>query len=218
MSDVVTEIARHRPPDPLSVDPFVIGPVSLARGPVDGVLSGLCFAVKDLYDVAGTRTGAGNPARLLDAPVALRHATIVQALIDAGAELVGKTVSDELALSLSGTNIHYGTPANPVARDRVPGGSSSGSVVAVASGQVDFSLGTDTGGSTRVPASYCGIFGLRVTHGRVSRDGVFLLAPSFCSIGVFARDSEILTKVWSVLAEASAEGPRAPRAQRSVSC
>lgn len=210
MSGVVEELAQHRLPDPSSVDPFVIGPTTLAKGPAGGVLSGLRFAVKDLYDVAGTRTGAGNPVRLADAAVSTQHAATVKALVDAGAELVGKTVTDELALSLSGTNIHYGTPINPVAADRVPGGSSSGSVSAVASGLIDFSLGTDTGGSTRVPASYCGVFGLRATYGRLSREGVFLLAPSFCSIGVFSRDAEILSKVWAVLADASAIAEERP--------
>jgi Asp-tRNA(Asn)/Glu-tRNA(Gln) amidotransferase A subunit family amidase len=131
--------------------------------------------------------------------VAEAHAQSVQALLDAGAQLVGKTVSDELAFSLSGTNVHYGTPVNPVAPDRIPGGSSSGSASAVASGLVDFALGTDTGGSTRVPASYCGIYGLRATHGRISSEGVFLLAPSFCTIGIFTRDAATLGRAWRAL-------------------
>jgi len=204
------ELARHRLPDPTSSDPFVIGPVSLVEGAPGGPLSGLRFAVKDLYDVAGTRTGAGNPERLAEVPVALRHATSVLALLDAGAELVGKTVTDELAFSLSGTNVHYGTPKNPAAPGRVPGGSSSGSVSAVADGLVDFALGTDTGGSTRVPASYCGVFGLRATHGRISREGVFLLAPSFCSLGVFARSAEVLCLVLDALL-ASEQAPQPAR-------
>jgi len=192
---VSLEIASHRPPDAASVDPFVVGPVLLAAGSSEGALSGLTFAVKDLYDVAGTRTGAGNPDRLAEAPVATENAAPVDALLESGAELIGKTVTDELAFSLSGTNIHYGTPRNPTAPGRVPGGSSSGSVSAVADGLVDFALGTDTGGSTRVPASYCGVFGLRATHGRISRRGVFLLAPSFCSIGVFSRSAAVLGQV-----------------------
>ena len=217
MSDLVEELAQHRIPDPSSIDPFVIGPVTLAKGPEAGELSGLRFAVKDLYDVAGTRTGAGNPVRLERAPVAIAHARTVQALVDAGAELVGKTVTDELALSLSGTNIHYGTPQNPVAANRVPGGSSSGSVAAVAAGLVDFALGTDTGGSTRVPASYCGVFGLRVTHGRLSREGVFILAPSFCSVGIFSRDAATLSRVWAVLAAAAeVEIAAAPRVAKRL--
>jgi amidase len=213
--EIVEEIARHRPPDASSTDPFVIGPFHLDGGSAGQLLSGLRFAVKDLYDVAGTRTGVGNPARLVDAPVQPSHSPSVAALIDAGAELVGKTVTDELAFSLSGTNIHYGTPENPAAPGRVPGGSSSGSVSCVAAGTVDFALGTDTGGSTRVPASYCGVYGLRATHGRVSREGVFILAPSFCSLGVFARSADVLAQVWTVLeqlsTETSADVARSPR-------
>ena len=209
------EIAIHRPPDSTSTDPFVVGPVRLAVGSSGGALSGLTFAVKDLYDVAGTRTGAGNPDRLADAPIAAEHAVPVQALLGAGAELIGKTVTDELAFSLSGTNIHYGTPRNPTAPGRVPGGSSSGSVVAVAGGLVDFALGTDTGGSTRVPASYCGVFGLRATHGRVSRRGVFLLAPSFCSIGVFAASAAVLQKTWRAIESSGVDGAVADPARRA---
>jgi amidase len=207
------EIATHRSPDSASTDPFVVGPVRLAVGSSRGALSGLTFAVKDLYDVAGTRTGAGNPDRLSEAPIAVEHAAPVQALLGAGAELIGKTVTDELAFSLSGTNIHYGTPRNPTAPGRVPGGSSSGSVSAVADGLVDFALGTDTGGSTRV-ASYCGVFGLRATHGRVSRRGVFLLAPSFCSIGVFSASAAVLQKTWRALESSGVDGDAAAPARR----
>ncbi|HEY5273908.1 MAG TPA: amidase [Acidimicrobiales bacterium] len=206
MTTSAVEIATHRSPDSTSTDPFVVGPVRLAGGSSTGALSGLTFAVKDLYDVAGTRTGAGNPDRLSEAPIAAEHAAPVQALLGAGAELIGKTVTDELAFSLSGTNIHYGTPRNPAAPGRVPGGSSSGSVSAVADGLVDFALGTDTGGSTRVPASYCGVFGLRATHGRISRRGVFLLAPSFCSIGVFSASAAVLQKTWRALESNGVDG------------
>jgi amidase len=209
------EIASHRAPDAASVDPFVIGPMRLAAARSEGALSGLSFAVKDLYDVAGTRTGAGNPDRLAEAPVAVEHAESVEALLDSGANLIGKTVTDELAFSLSGTNIHYGTPRNPAAPGRVPGGSSSGSVSAVADGLVDFALGTDTGGSTRVPASYCGVFGLRATHGRISRKGVFLLAPSFCSIGVFARSAAVLGQAWGALRSTGSESDEIAPARRA---
>jgi amidase len=209
------EIARHRSPDPASVDPFVVGPVRLAVASSEGALSGLTFAVKDLYDVAGTRTGAGNPERLSEALIAGEHAAPVEILLEAGAELIGKTVTDELAFSLSGTNVHYGTPRNPAAPGRVPGGSSSGSVSAVAAGLVDFALGTDTGGSTRVPASYCGVFGLRATHGRISRRGVFLLAPSFCSIGIFTRSATVLGEAWRALGSADSGDHPATPARRS---
>ena len=102
----------------------------------------------------------------------------MKALLDAGARLVGKTVTDELAFSINGENAHYGTPLNTKAPQRIPGGSSSGSASAVAGGAVPLALGTDTGGSVRVPAAFCGIYGFRPTHGRVSLDGVTPLAPS----------------------------------------
>ncbi len=186
---------------------FVVGPGLLAAGTPGGPLSGLRFAVKDLFDVARTRTGAGNPDFLADAPVATRHASAVAALVAAGADLVGKTVTDELAYSLSGTNVHYGTPVNPAAPGHVPGGSSSGSAVAVATGAVDFALGTDTGGSVRVPASYCGIYGIRPSHGRIPIDGVVPLSPSFDTVGVFARDPALLQRAFVVFA------PEAPEAR-----
>ncbi|MCU1489816.1 MAG: amidase [Acidimicrobiaceae bacterium] len=194
---------------------FVVGPDQIAIGTPGGPLSGLRFACKDLFDVAGSRTGAGNPDWLADAPVATRHAVAVEALLAAGADLWGKTVTDELAFSLAGTNVHYGTPRNPIAPDRVPGGSSSGSAVAVAGGAVDLALGTDTGGSIRVPASYCGICGIRPTHGRIDQQGVFLLAPSFCTVGLFAPDGQTLRQGWAALAAgATAPGWQAPAARR----
>jgi amidase len=205
------ELAAHRPAGMPSSDPFVVGPLALAKGAAHGPLAGVSFAAKDLYDVAGTRTGAGNPARLADAEIVFRHADAVAALLAAGGELVGKTVTDELAFSLSGTNVHYGTPENPLAPGCVPGGSSSGSVAAVALGLVDLALGTDTGGSVRVPASYCGVFGIRTTHGRISRQGVLLLAPSFCSVGIFARDAAMLGRGWRALRDGAAADLRAPR-------
>ena len=120
-------------------------------------------------------------------------------LLDAGASLRGLTITDELTLGLAGENFHYGTPTNPAAPDRVPGGSSCGSAAAVAGGLVDFALGTDTGGSVRVPASYCGIFGFRPTHGRVSNEGVVPLAPSCDTVGWFARDAKVLRTVGEIL-------------------
>jgi amidase len=155
-----------------------------ARGP----LAGATFAVKDIFDVAGTVTGRGNPDWLATHPAATRHAPAVQALLDAGARLVGKTITEELAFSIVGTNPHYGTPRNVAAPGRVPGGSSSGSAAAVGGGLVDLALGSDTGGSVRVPASYNGIYGMRPSHGRISLAGVMPLAPSFDTVGWFARD------------------------------
>ena len=142
-----------------------------------GLLDGLTFALKDLIDVAGCRTGAGNPDWLARQSPAERSATVVEKTLAAGATLVGKTITDELAFSLEGRNVHYGSPINPACPDRMCGGSSSGSGVAVAAGLVDFAIGTDTGGSVRVPASFLGVFGFRPSHGAVSLDGVVPFAP-----------------------------------------
>src|SRR5262245_57237595 len=129
-----------------------------------GPLDGLSFAVKDLIDIAGQKTGCGNPGWRDLHPAAVAHAPCVEQLLQAGGRCIGKTITDELAFSLLGENHFYGTPLNAQAPDRVPGGSSSGSASAVACGLVDFALGTDTGGSTRVPASNCGIWGFRPSH------------------------------------------------------
>jgi amidase len=137
-----------------------------------GPLAGLRFAVKDVIDVARRLTGCGNPTWRKTHPPAAVHAVCVEQLLAAGAQCVGKTVTDELAFSLIGENHFYGTPLNPAAPKRAPGGSSSGSASAVACGLADFALGTDTGGSVRVPASNCGIWGLRPSHGFVSVAGV----------------------------------------------
>ena len=164
-----------------------------------GVLDGLRFAVKDLIDVAGTVTGGGNPDWAATHPPATRHAPAVQRLLEAGATLVGKTVTDELAFSLEGENAHHGTPRNPQAPGRMPGGSSSGSAVAVAAREADFALGTDTGGSVRIPAAFCGVFGFRPTHGRVSLDGVLPFAPSYDTVGWMASTGALLAAVGHVL-------------------
>jgi amidase len=183
---------------------FMIGPGRMTAGELGSALSGTRFAVKDLFDVAGTPTGAGNPDWLAEAPVAGSHATAVAALLAAGADLWGKTVTDELAFSLSGTNVHYGMPTNSAAPGRIPGGSSSGSASAVAGGVVDLALGTDTGGSIRVPASYCGIFGLRPTHGRLDISGVVPLARSFDTVGLLAADGSRLAAGWQALSAGGA--------------
>lgn len=167
----------------------------LASGPLDG----MTFAVKENIDVAGYVTAAGNPDWLRTHEAAQRHADIVTLLLEAGAKLTGKTHTDELMYSLNGENVHYGTPVNPRAPGHVPGGSSSGSAVAVAAGLTDFALGTDTGGSIRVPSSYCGIYGIRPTHGRVSMAGVLKLAPSFCTVGWMARTADVLARVGDVV-------------------
>jgi amidase len=164
-----------------------------------GQLDGLRFAVKDTIDVAGFKTSCGNPTWRDSHPAAVVHAVCVEQLLLAGARCVGKTVCDELAFSLLGENHFYGTPLNARATNRVPGGSSSGSASAVACGLVDFALGTDTGGSTRVPASNCGIWGFRPTHDFISMAGVNPLAPSFDTVGIFAQTADVLGKVAGVL-------------------
>lgn len=164
-----------------------------------GILDGLTFAAKDVFHIAGVRTGFGNPDWLASHPPEDHTATVVRSMLDAGAELVGKTLTDELTYSLTGENAHYGTPVNPAAPDRIPGGSSNGSASAVAGKLVDFALGTDCGGSVRLPASYCGILGMRPTHDRVSVNGVIPFAGSFDVVGWFARDPTTFEQVGSIL-------------------
>lgn len=164
-----------------------------------GTLSGLTFAAKDLFDVAGYPTSSGSPHMLAMSGIKTRTAPTVQKLLDAGARLVGKTITDELAFSMNGKNAHFGTPVNGGAPDRIPGGSSSGSASAVSNGLCDFALGTDTGGSVRAPASHCGLFGIRPTHGRVSLEGCHDLAPSFDTCGYFTRDGATFLRVGEVL-------------------
>ncbi|TJW11597.1 MAG: amidase [Mesorhizobium sp.] len=164
-----------------------------------GPLAGLRLAVKDIYDVAGYRTGCGNPQRYRETSPASATARAIQALLDSGARFVGKTQTDELAFSLMGLNAHFPSPVNPAAPGRVTGGSSSGSAAAVAGGFADIAIGSDTGGSIRAPASFCGLIGLRTTHGRISLDGTMPLAPSLDTFGWFARDMVIYDKVGAVL-------------------
>ncbi len=182
-----------------TVGAFVPGP-RLERLPLgSGRLSGLSFAVKDLFDVAGAMTTYGNPDWASTHGVASTTAPVVTALLQAGARLVGKTKTVELAYGLTGENIWQGTPLNPRAPDRFPGGSSCGSAAAVAAGLVDFALGSDTGGSVRIPASYCGLFGIRPSHGAVSLAGACPLAPSFDTCGWFTRNPALLAAVGEVL-------------------
>lgn len=169
--------------------------LSTASGP----LKGLTFGVKDIYDIAGVPTAFGSPAWLETHPIPNKTATFITALINSGASLLGKTHTDELIYSILGMNIHYGTPLNTLAPDRVPGGSSSGSAAAVAANIVDFAIGSDTGGSVRAPASFCGVYGIRTSHGRISLEDARPLAKSFDSLGWFSRDPKILLKVGEVL-------------------
>jgi amidase len=164
-----------------------------------GPLEGLRFGVKDLFDLGGYVTGGGNPDWANTHPPAAVNAACVDQLLAAGASCIGKTISDELAFSLDGENFFYGTPLNPRAPERVPGGSSSGSASAVACGLADFALGTDTGGSVWVPASNCGLYGLRPSHGLISVGGVLPFAPTFDTVGILAKNVNILTQVAAAL-------------------
>lgn len=177
---------------------FCRDPVSLAPTGT-GLLDTLRLGVKDVFDVAGHITGCGNPDWYRTHRPARHTASAIQRLLGAGATLLGKTVTDELAYSLTGENWHYGTPVNPRAPGRVPGGSSSGSASAVASAQVDLALGTDCGGSVRLPASFCGLYGMRPTHGRIATDGLVPLAHSFDTVGWFAATPDHLCRAGTVL-------------------
>ncbi len=187
---------------PILDDPFrAFMPYPFTPTPhaTEGPLTGLSFGVKDLFDVAGYRTGCGSPVKLAEAEIATRHAPPVQTLLNAGARCIGKTHTEELAWSIFGANAHFGPPINPAAPDRLPGGSSSGSASAVAGGLCDFALGTDTGGSVRAPASFCGVYGLRPTHGAIPLSGCMPLAASFDACGFFARDPTMMCAIGDVL-------------------
>ena len=169
------------------------------RGAGEGPLAGLTAAVKDMYDIAGEKTGGGNPSWLASRRAAEANAGCVQRLLDAGARIIGKTVCDEFFFSLSGANAHYGTPVNPRAPGRLPGGSSSGSASAVSAGACDVGLGSDTGGSCRVPAAFCGVYGIRPTHGRTDLAGAMLMAPTFDVAGWFASSPGVFVKAGEAL-------------------
>jgi amidase len=180
---------------------FVPGQRFRIEGKAGGPLAGLTFAAKDLFDVAGRPTGGGNPDWPRGRDIPARHAWAVQRLLDAGATLIGKTITDEVSLGILGENPFDGTARNPRAPGRVPGGSSSGSAVAVAAGLCDTALGTDTGGSVRVPSSFCGLYGIRPTHGRLDLTGMMSQAPSSDTTGWFADEPAIFARVSSVMLE-----------------
>jgi amidase len=169
------------------------------KGSGKGPLAGLTFGVKDIYDIVGHKTGFGSPDWLATHDAAVTTAPVVVQLLAAGADMAGKTQTDELTYSLNGENAHYGTPVNVNAPGRIPGGSSSGSAAAVAGKLVDFAVGSDTGGSVRAPASFCGVYGIRPTHGRVSLEGACALAKSFDTAGWFARDATMLERIGQIL-------------------
>lgn len=195
--------------------PFCTDSISLpatGAGPLDGLRMGL----KDVFNVAGHVTGFGNPDWQRTHAAAQHNAPLLDALLAAGAQLTGLTATDELTYSLNGENWHYGTPTNPRAPGRIPGGSSSGSASAVAGGQVDVAIGTDCGGSVRLPASYCGLFGMRPSHGRISTAGLLPLATSFDTVGWFASSADHLSRVGAVLLGADPASPQHPTPQRLV--
>lgn len=187
----------------MSIFPFIETEVSQATAapdcPVEGPLAGLTLAIKDNFDLKGVVTGCGHPLWKAAHLPATRNAAVVDAMIAAGARPVGKTHMDELAYSLMGENAHYGTPLNPAAPDRVPGGSSSGSASAVAQGLADIGLGTDTGGSVRIPASFCGLWGWRASHGLLSAEGLQALAADYDVPGLLTRDGATLLRAARVL-------------------
>jgi aspartyl-tRNA(Asn)/glutamyl-tRNA(Gln) amidotransferase subunit A len=168
----------------------------LLLGPLDGVI----ISIKDLFDVAGEPTRAGSKIMAEEAPPAIADAAVVQRLRAAGAIIVAKTSMTEFAFSGIGANPHFGTPANPRDRNRVPGGSSSGAAVAVADGMCDIAIGTDTGGSVRVPAALCGLVGFKPSRQRIPTDGAFPLSKTLDSIGPIARSVEDCAKADAVMA------------------
>jgi amidase len=181
------------------VGAFVPGPRVEIAPLGSGLLGSLTFAVKDLFDIAGQITSYGNPDWARTHPPAAATAPCVLALLEAGGRMLGKTKTVELAYGLTGENVWHGTPTNPQAPDRFPGGSSCGSAAAVAAGLVDFALGSDTGGSVRIPASYCGVFGIRPSWGAVSLAGACGLGPSFDTAGWFADRASVLRRAGEVL-------------------
>lgn len=174
------------------------------RGAPTGSLASLTAVVKDMYDIAGTRTGGGSPEWLAEQKPATRHAAVVEQIVAAGATITGKTICDEFFYSVTGVNAHYGTPTNLRAPGRIPGGSSSGSAAACGANACDFALGSDTGGSVRIPASFNGLYGLRPTHGRIDLAGAMAMAPSFDVGGWFANAPGVFHRVGTVLLRGTA--------------
>lgn len=189
----VIDAAHVSAPAP-AIDPSVwrIVGTPLVAGAASGPLARVRVAVKDLFDVEGFAVGGGVPAYLAEGSPRARSAPAVQTLLDAGADVTGIARTDEFAYSIAGRNPHYGSPQNPAVVGGIPGGSSNGPASAVALGHADVGLGTDTGGSVRVPASYQGLWGLRTTHGAVDRAGLLPLAPSFDTVGWLTRDAATL--------------------------
>lgn len=172
----------------------------------DGSLAGLTAAVKDNYHIAGQVSGNGNPEWVETHEAATETGTLVSRFLEAGVMINGKSHLDEMAYSIIGKNARYGTPVNPSAPDRVPGGSSSGSAVLTASTCVDIGIGSDTGGSVRVPAAFTGTFGLRPTHGSLPADGLIPFASSYDTPGFFTRDLPLMARVLDAARGSSTPG------------
>lgn len=164
-----------------------------------GPLAGKTYVIKDLYDIEGRIKGNGNPIVLERASPAGSSAAVLLSLLQAGADCTGVSICDEFFYSITGVNHHYGAPENTHAPGHIPGGSSSGSAAATAARMCDFAIGSDTGGSVRIPASFCGVYGLRPTHGRISLEGATAMAPSFDVCGFFGRSAPLMQAVGSVL-------------------
>lgn len=177
-------------------------------------LAGLTFAVNDIFELEDYVTGFGNPDWARTHVAAEKTAVTVTALLKNGAVCVGQTVMGELGFGVSGENMHYGTPINPEMPAHVPGGSSSGSAVAVAAGLVDFALGTDTIGCIRIPAAFCGLLSYRPSHGAVSTIGVLPNSQSLDTVGWLARDPSILLRVGHTILKLNTVEPR--RARRLI--
>lgn len=190
--------------------PYPSVPVPSARR---GPLKGLRLGVKDVFHVAGYPTSMGQPLLAARLGVASKTAPVVARLLEGGARWVGKTITDELAFSMTGDNVHYGAPINGAAPKRITGGSSTGSASALSHGLLDVALGTDTGGSVRAPANHCGLWGIRPSHGRVSVDGVLAQAPSLDTCGWFTSNAAAFSRVSAWLLDDGLEqaGPVAPR-------
>lgn len=168
-------------------------------GSLTGPLAGRSFMVKDLFAIKGCKVGNGNADWYAAAKPAKETAPVILRLLEAGAALTGITVCDEFFYSVLGSNIHYGTPVNAHSPGHATGGSSCGAAAAVAASMCDFALGSDTGGSVRVPAAFCGLYGLRPTHGRIDMAGATPMAPSYDTIGHLARDAALFRDVGRVI-------------------
>jgi amidase len=170
-------------------------------GGASGPLAGLTFMVKDLFAIKGRKVSNGNPSFYEHASPAHETAPVIERLLAAGASCTGITICDEFFYSVLGSNAHYGQPVNSRAPKHATGGSSCGSAAAVAANMCDFALGSDTGGSIRVPASFSGLYGLRPSYGRISTQGATPMAPSYDTIGFLAREAELFRAIGRVLLE-----------------